>query len=202
MGIGKTIGTTIVILAILFTIWYLFFSNQTVSLPFITSSNNTYQNFKSYISNVTGIPVKNITNMTTFPDMQEVILIIPNNTTYTKIPYNNSYVYATNNFTLTFPKDALLFNVTNNSIINVVFAVATKQEYQNINFYNLTYQKSLPRIIIPYYVYRNNLSYTFKIYNQNNYPSNITLQQVPINTYIITTLGIIYKNNFYMTLYK
>ncbi|MEM3860057.1 MAG: hypothetical protein QW478_11760 [Candidatus Micrarchaeaceae archaeon] len=192
-----------VVLAGLFVIWYMFYSNQKISIPLITSSssNNNYQAFKAYISNVTGIPVKNITNMTSFPDM--INDVIERDSIYsTKYPYQNTYVYPSTSFSLIFPSNALLFNVTNNSIANVIFVIETQNQINNINSYNLSYQKTYPRITIPYYISRNNLTYNFKIYNPNNYDENITIQEVPINTYIIRTLGIEYQGNLHLILYK
>ncbi|MEM4114906.1 MAG: hypothetical protein QXP59_02740 [Saccharolobus sp.] len=207
MGLGKTLGITIFIIAVIFVGVYLFYNNQQQPITIISSQqaaqNKIYQDFKSYVSNITNIPVNNIINTTPFPEMTSVILTGPQNATYTKYPYNNSYVYALNNFTLIFPKSALVFNITNNTILNLVFTIATKQQYQTPDFYNLTYQESLPKITIPYYVTRNNLAYTFKIYNPNNYPSNMTFIELPIsNFHILTTIGLTYNNKFYIILYR
>ncbi|MEM4089008.1 MAG: hypothetical protein QW528_03595 [Candidatus Micrarchaeaceae archaeon] len=205
MGLGKTLGITIFIIAVIFVGVYLFYNNQQQPITIISSQqaaqNKIYQDFKSYVSNVTGIPIKNITNMTSFPDM--INDVIERDSIYsTKYPYQNTYVYPSTSFTLIFPNNALLFNITNNSIADIIFVVETQNQINNINSYNLTYQESLPRITIPYYISKNNLTYTFKIYNPNNYDENITITEIPINAYIIRTLGIEYQGNIHLILYN
>ncbi|MEM3846297.1 MAG: hypothetical protein QXU98_11440 [Candidatus Parvarchaeota archaeon] len=206
MGLGKTLGITIFIIAVIFVGIYLFYNNQQIPITIIgnqqAAQNKVYQDFKNYVSNITNIPVNNIINTTPFPEMTSVIFTTPNNITWTRIPYNNNYIYAISNFTLIFSKNDLLFNVTNNSIVSVIFVVATQKQYQSKNFYNLTYQESLPRITIPYYITKNNLAYTFKIYNPNNYPSNITIQKLPMNLSLLSTIGFTYNNKFYIILYQ
>ncbi|MEM3631202.1 MAG: hypothetical protein QXY18_07315, partial [Nitrososphaerota archaeon] len=171
MGILKTLGITIFIIAVIFAGIYLFYNNQQLPITIISNQqaaqNKVYQDFKSYVSNITNIPVNNIINTTPFPEMTTVLEIDSNYST--KYPYQNTYVYPSTNFTLIFPKNALLFNVTNNSIVSIIFTVETQSQAKSLNSYNLTYIESLPKITIKYYVVKNDLTYTFKIYNPNKY---------------------------------
>ncbi|MEM3846225.1 MAG: hypothetical protein QXU98_11080 [Candidatus Parvarchaeota archaeon] len=207
MGLGKTLGITIFIIAVIFVGIYLFYNNQQQPITIIgnqqAAQNKIYQDFKAYVSNVTGIPIKNITNMTSFPKMINVIIRTPNNVTYTRIPYNNSYLYAFTNFSLIFPQNSIILNIPKNTIVPITFAIESQSQSISAETYNFSYIKTFPKVTIDYYVVENGLNYTFNIYNPNHYIDNISmLNPVLINSSTLFTIGFTYNNKFYIILYN
>ncbi|MEM3845914.1 MAG: hypothetical protein QXU98_09455 [Candidatus Parvarchaeota archaeon] len=207
MGLGKTLGITIFIIAVIFVGVYLFYNNQQQPITIISSQqaavSKSYQDFKSYISSITNIPVNNIINTTPFPEMTRVIFTTPQNETYTKYPYGKNYICPNTNFSLIFPQNSIIPNIPKNTIVPITFAIENQSQSISAETYNFSYIKTFPKVTIDYYVVENGLNYTFNIYNPNHYIDNLSiLESISINTSTLFTIGFTYNNKFYIILYK